>query len=575
MPSDGIYKRNGGEMKNTSVKAFLCVLVVLMAMGCAVPLGQNFSLPRETAQNGIYIVDYNLQTYVPIPVKGEQPVISSFGLRGDVNVSVSWFKDNVKLEDLSTFEENTVYSAKIELTALEGYCFNPVMSFSYNPGRVVSQEDNKSEPTRTISVTYNNSNYEEPVTDYNLQGYVPIPTDDEKAVIGFKDEDKGVKGTVQWSPGKPAASVLSRAATMEESAWTFTKGEQYTAKIIMEALPGWYFTEENFIYPDGVVQTQPSASSDRKKRELSPVYHVTVINIFPPPPDPGDGGGQNPDPNNPDSNANVFALDNYITAPSLGAAPNHGSYVDEYHLGVAVAWDPANDPFASKPYTANITVTADDGYTLGRVSGFTYQGKSIPFIFENNGAVAKMSISFPKLVEGNLVVDLAGTITPPQPTANIDFSFHPHGGLRYTANTVSWSRGYAKVKLMSNNYKAEIENTAGTGTGWIPVPSEKTFKGGWVYRVQIDLTALDEGWFNEVKEFILTDKNATVWDISFTTGDNGNTATVIVDFDQLTMEVVVNPGDSNPGDPDSSGGSGSDDDLNIPVSIVDEEHEDD
>ncbi|MDR1108880.1 MAG: hypothetical protein LBL19_07590, partial [Spirochaetaceae bacterium] len=551
-------------MKNTTARTFLCVLAFLLAMGCAVPLGQNFSISRETGQNGIYIVDYNLQTYVPIPVKGEQPVTTV--IRGDVNVNVTWFKDNVEIENMSVFAEDTVYSAKIELSPQEGYLFNPIIAFAYHPGRVISQNDDTSSPKRTVSVTYNDSSYEVPVTDYNLQSYVPIPAEGEKAVTGFKDDDRGVKGTVQWSPGGPAASI-NRAAAVEVSSWEFAKEVQYTANITLEALPGWYFTEENFIYPDGVVQTQPSASSDRKKRDLSPVYHVTIINIFPP--DQGSGSGTNPggggDGKNPDSKTNVIVLDNYITAPQFGAAPESGGHMDEYHSGVAVAWQPGDSVFEGKAYTANLTVTADSGYGLGAVYGFSYKGESIPFTFENNATGARMSIAFPSIDSSgssgsgskNLSVDLTGTIIQPKPSALMDFTLHTHGGLHYTTGTVSWFYGYAEVALYQDNYKAEIENTSGTGTGWIPVtPSASaTFIGGKVYRAQIDLTTPDAGWFDEVKEFIYRPSdNQRVWDISFTTSNNGNNARVIIDFRQLTISWTGPIGDASDS---GSGGSGS------------------
>jgi hypothetical protein len=412
-------------------------------------------------------------------------------------------------------------------------------------------------------VTYRNSNEEVPVTEYNLQSYVPVPVDGEKAVTEFTDDTRGVKGTVQWNPAGPAASMLNRAATVERSDWSFVDGEEYTANIIMEALPGWYFTENDFIYPEGLVQTQPASSRDPKKRDLSPVgFNITVINIFPPPgDDPGSGGGggggdddpntppgggTNPDPNNPASY--VIALDNYIPAPSVGETPTSGGKIDQYYLNVAVAWWPNDAVFADKAYTANVTLTADPHYTLGRVTGFTYKGTSLPFIFENNGAGAQLVINFPKPGIGggsssSKKVGFTG-ITPPEKDANIDFSFHSDPGLRYEGNTVSWSYGYAVADLNKNNYKTEIENTSETGTGWLSASSPAEFIGGKVYRARVNLTTPDAGWFNEVKEFTSTDKN--VWGISFTTSDGGNKAEVIIDFKQLPISTVVKPGGETP-----------------------------
>jgi hypothetical protein len=330
----------------------------------------------------------------------------------------------------------------------------------------------------------------------------------------------------------------------------------------MEALPGWYFTENDFIYPDGLVKTQPASSRDPKKRDLSPVgFNVTVINIFLPPTPGGGGGGgggggdpntpgggTNPDPNNPASY--VIALDNYISAPSVGGTPTSGGRIDQYHLGVAVAWSPNDAAFADKAYTANVTLTADPSYTLGRVTGFTYKGTSLPFTFENNGAGAKLVINFPKPGIGggggskNLTVDLTGTITLPKTDADVDFIFHRHGGLRYDG-TVSWTYGYADVSLTKDNYKTEIANTSGTGTGWISVNSPAAFIGGKVYRAKAALTTPDEGWFNEVKEFEFTsnDRWVKVWAISFTTSDGGNKAEVTIDFNQLTTSVGVDTPD--------------------------------
>jgi hypothetical protein len=91
--------------------------------------------PSSPSNQVSYITDYNLQSYVPVPVAGKQPV-KQVGNRANIDVRVVWKNNSGKdiTESLAKFENGLVYQAEITLTANEGYEFRPDKGFAYPAG---------------------------------------------------------------------------------------------------------------------------------------------------------------------------------------------------------------------------------------------------------------------------------------------------------------------------------------------------------------------------------------------------------------------------------------------------------
>jgi hypothetical protein len=318
-------------MKQLAVILALCV-AVLMIGGCAVPLGENFSVARETTQNGIYIIDYNLQTYVPVPVTGERP-IQFVANRGDLEISVTWIADNAEIADLQTFAAGTDYSAKIELSPRAGYLFNPSISFAYHPGKVMTQTDDKLIPNRTVLVTYNNSDYGNftRVTNYDLQNYVPVPVAGQTAAPAFTKD--GVTGTVTWG-----------GAALDQN--KFVKGALYTAEIKLTPMKDYFFDKtRSFAYVPAKVKTQTDDDKSIPTRIVEVAYKEALEQVT------------NRD------------LTDHITAPVLSASPNTGAVNDPQYTGPSVSWSPAEAFVKDKTYTATVALTATAGYTFSGLGG--------------------------------------------------------------------------------------------------------------------------------------------------------------------------------------------------------------
>ncbi|MDR1108879.1 MAG: hypothetical protein LBL19_07585 [Spirochaetaceae bacterium] len=332
----------------------------LIAGGCAVPLGENFAVARETTRNGIYIIDYNLQTYVLVPVTGEQP-IKFVTARGDLEASVTWIKDNTEIADLQTFAADTEYSAKIELSPRAGYLFNPSIAFAYYPGKIISQNDDKATPVRTVLVTYNNSDYGKltRVTNYDLQKYVPAPVAGQIPKKTFAIN--GVTGTVIWE----GASL--------DAEGKFMAGAVYTAKISLTPFSKDYFFDpsKSFAYADGKVTTQ----TDNKlipTRTVQTAYKEALLQVT------------------------LRDLTNYIETPVVSGQPNKANFTNAQYAGSFGNWSP-DETFVKGTYAAAVTLTAETGYTfdgLGKNSFRHDNSSNVLFTVGNTGTTGTVVVTF-------------------------------------------------------------------------------------------------------------------------------------------------------------------------------------
>jgi hypothetical protein len=130
-------------------------MFTLMSAGCALPVGEDYSIPRNQELGNLFINDYNLETYVSLPILGERPVFQ-VNTRGDLDVDVLWKKDGVEIiqGDEDAFEAKKVYMAEITLTPKNNHRFYPDQVFNYPGDKVALISDDQGSPTRTVTVTY-------------------------------------------------------------------------------------------------------------------------------------------------------------------------------------------------------------------------------------------------------------------------------------------------------------------------------------------------------------------------------------------------------------------------------------
>jgi hypothetical protein len=227
---------------------FVCLLFLLVLAGCALPLGEDWRIDvkkgEETGTN-TNILNYDLQSYVPVPTAGEVPV-KEFTGRRDLDVKVVWKDEGGKdiTETLDVFKWKTVYQADITLTTKNGYTFDPAVSFAYPDGAVdIKPDPNTDAGVRALTtVTYKAAEPPVPVTDFDLTPYLAGPVTGGtpgKAVEGVQ-----YWGWVEWSDENqnPVEGL-------------FQAGTSYTAKVTLTAASGWTFggVEPNAFTHDGAL----------------------------------------------------------------------------------------------------------------------------------------------------------------------------------------------------------------------------------------------------------------------------------------------------------------------------------
>jgi hypothetical protein len=475
-------------MKRTVILTVLCGLGALIFGGCAIPPGDDFTMARDTDQNGIYIVDYDLQRYVPAPVEG-QSVVTSVATRGDLEAVVTWKdKNGTTLGEGETFRVNTEYQAEIKLTPRPGYLFNPAIPFSYHSTKIQDQNDDRKSPTRTVTVRYNTSSNSSDrsltyiISDYNLQNYVPVPAAGENPVriihVG------GVMGTIIWKDG--AGNTLGDSAV-------FQAGEQYTADITLQTKPGYQFDpEQDFVYPSYMAGAQPDSNRGLSVRSLSTVtYQDTKLRVT------------------------DLDLKDYVLGPVAGETPGTAGFEDEQYTASEVRWEPVDPVFvAGQSYTATVTLNAKDGY--GFIGGaFTHNDGVITVVNSDTDSIT-LEIAFTQTQVPQVVTDLtlSGKITRPV-IDNLPNTTFVNSSSQYTGGVVTWyiAPSYVEMTggafLSNNNYTARVTLSAERGY---------TFTG-------------------VVGPFIYTANNMSGITTSIS-GNTGDTVTVDIRFPELTRIIV-------------------------------------
>jgi hypothetical protein len=412
-------------------------------------MGDNLLITRDGNTSITYTIDYNLQTYVPIPKAGERPV-SVVNNRGDLDIVVVW-KDSAGVEVPLPFDKflpNTVYKAEIKLSPKAKYGFDPSASFEYHPGKITAQNDDRGEPVRTVIVTYNNSDDADItfIIDYNLQSYVPIPLAGEK----------------------PVRSVMSRGDVTVEAAWkvetsevfvsipagdsyTFAKGAVYRADIWLTANSGYRFsTAKNFDYPAGTVDIPPGPDSGSDRRELSSVTYLPVKDPVV---------------------ITEFNLTPYIPRP-INRAGAVTSFGGAQYTGT-VSWKESGSqavlvgPFqAGVEYTAEVTLTPAIGYGFTGVgqNRFTHTGAQRVTNPANSGTV-RLEFSATGSPSMVAVFDTILTSRIPKPAYGVT-PITSFAGNQYTG-TVVWKNTDTNAPLVGS-FQSNIPYTAVAALNAVP-----------------------------------------------------------------------------------------------------------
>jgi hypothetical protein len=424
----GSISRKGGK----GMKGFKALLVLCgMALAaCAVPLGEDYLITRD-GTGPVYITDYNLQNYVPIPKTGERP-ITMVSNRQDLDMIVVWKDSAGAAIAFDEFLPDTMYQADIRITARAGYGFYPATPFGYPDGKTDSQYDDLGDPARIVTVAYNNSDDADItfVTDYDLQRYVPIPLAGEKPV-------RSVTGRLdltidaEWEVEDPADSGGFAPISAGEG-YTFELGKVYRAAIRLRANSGYRFSAaKDFEYPPGAVQVQPNRDRDPADRGLTAITYQAA-----------QAGRVISD----------FNLTRYIPRPVSGAAALT-AFTGIQYTGTVI-WKNTGTravlagPFQSDTrYTAEVSLHPAMGYTLAGLGqdtfihtgaesvGNTPDSGTITIGFAATGGPAGPQVVYDTILTGRISRPING-VTPVAVIA----------GSQYTG-TVRWTPAHSAFQL--------------------------------------------------------------------------------------------------------------------------------
>jgi hypothetical protein len=198
-----------------------------------------------------------------------------------------------------------------------------------------------------------------------------------------------------------------------------------------------------------------------------------------------------------------------VTPPETGNSPDGNFYppADSEYTGESINWSPADNPFeANTPYTATVTLTAEEGYTFPDSEDLVIHDGAAVSISSNTGDTITVEISFPATSGSSTTVTdtaLGGILFPcAGDTGNTAF---PSSSSQYTGSEVSWYKGAS--------------------------PANGAFAAGDAYTAQVTLTAEDGYTFTGVGAFTFSGAAVT------TSSNTGSTITVRITFPPAPARV--------------------------------------
>ncbi|MDR2631217.1 MAG: carbohydrate-binding domain-containing protein [Spirochaetaceae bacterium] len=339
-----------------------------------------------------FITNYNLQSYVPIPLAGETPTDTLPG-RADVTVAVAWKVEEedppnpsrfVSISGVNyTFEEGKVYQAEITLTANEGYGFIEGSNFKYPDGTVtIPPDDNNEVKIRKLTVTYMETGKPTVISEFNLTPYISKPIRGIMPVVSFAGSQ--YTGRVTWKNSGTQAVLVG----------PFQPDTEYMAEVSLSPAVGHTFTgvgQNKFIHTGAKTITSPAASGEVRIDFLST------------------GGGGGP--------TTVYDTDltGRIPKPVSGEAPVLSVSGTQYTGSVTWA-PPVYGTFQyGTVYTAVAALNAGPGYTFIGLGQNEFTHRQAPGGITNPAGNGTITMVFPATASSTLA-----TITSFGPVTKAD-----------------------------------------------------------------------------------------------------------------------------------------------------------
>jgi hypothetical protein len=371
-----------------SVVFFILCSFFIFLTGCTDFRGEDWIESRNIpeADDSKIISNYDLQSYVPAPVEGQEALM--FLIQGNLEVTVAWqHNDGEELESFF-FIDGVVYQADITMKTKNGYTFDPEKSFKYYTVPVNDQpEDNFDTAFRKLSVTYLSvpatENRKKLVSNYDLQYYVPVPTTKGTPVKQITRGD--MYGTVSWME-----VTGDDAVELPEEPFESFKGDTvYRAEITLRVHNDYLFDQDmSFYYPYGSVGSQEIMESDESSelvRKLSVTYKPTVKAAV--------LGGL------PETSIDLAEI---IPLPVAGEYPppvvndqEGGDGGNSRFTGV-ILWTPQDSPFeAGEEYSATVMLYTTSGYEFAEGCNIKYTGVNDVMVSHSDGTIVLVNLEFP------------------------------------------------------------------------------------------------------------------------------------------------------------------------------------
>jgi hypothetical protein len=343
-------------------------------------LGNPTRVVRVTYNNSddadkTFITDYDLQSYVPIPMAGEKPV-RRVDNRTDLSVVVVWKDETgneITGEDF-TFALGAIYQANITLTAATpDYLFSAAKNFVYNTIVQTQPGEDSAIDKRELSlITYKPTNAPADISDLNLTPYIPKPINSVTPVISFGGPQ--YTGVVRWK----------NTETQAELGGPFQTDTAYTAEVTLTPAVGYSFKN---IGQNAFIHT----GAGRPEDITNPAGMGSVTINFAP-----------------TGSANyTIVYDTVLTSlvpkPVISMTPIRTIAALQY-TGT-VTWVPPHNTFQKDTqYTAVLTLAAVQGYTFTGIGQdvFSHGDSKIPVTnLANSGTV---TVAFPPAASATYMV---------------------------------------------------------------------------------------------------------------------------------------------------------------------------